>query len=138
MTTDLEPLGRAIKAAQHRQHRTLERALGAIGSTVVQWDALRAIERMEGASAHDLALATFQSDQAFGTLSNRLEAQGLIERRAGAGRKIEHRLTPGGAKVLEEGNAIAGQVRTELFAPLSEPDRQALQRILQHLLGSEG
>ena len=133
MTTDLEQLGRAVKAAQYRQHRALEAALLAIGTTVVQWDALRAIAGAPGASAHDLAQATFQTDQSFGTLANRLEAQGLIERRPGQGRRIAHRLTPAGTRMLAEGNAIAARVREALFAPLGETDRRALQKILTRL-----
>ena len=72
MTTSLEALGRAVKQAQYRQHRALEAALAPLDTTVVQWDAMRAMARLPGASAHDLAIATFQSDQAFGTLANRL------------------------------------------------------------------
>ena len=56
MDHDLERLGRAVKQAQHRQHRAADAALNAIGTTIVQWDALRAIGRMPGASAHDLSL----------------------------------------------------------------------------------
>ena len=137
MTTDLEQLGRAVKAAQHRQHRTLELALSAIDTTVVQWDALRAIARSPGASAHALAVATFQTDQSFGTLANRLETQGLIERRAGDGRRIEHRLTPAGTRMLAEANKVATRIREELFEPLNEPDRRALQKILARLLAAE-
>ena len=72
MTTNLESLGQAIKQAQYRNHRTMDAALHEVGVSLVQWDALRAIDRMPSASGHDLAVATFQSDQAFGTLANRL------------------------------------------------------------------
>jgi DNA-binding MarR family transcriptional regulator len=54
-----------------------------IGSTLAQWDALRAIGRTPGVGARELAAATFQSEQAFGTLAGRLVAQGLVDRRAG-------------------------------------------------------
>jgi len=53
-----------------------------------------------GASLHDLAVLTFQTDQAFGTLAARLEARGLIRRVNGPGRAIRPELTPeGGARV---------------------------------------
>ena len=134
MDTELERLGRAIKQAQHRQHRTLDTALAEIGTTLVQWDGLRAIAATPGASAHELALATFQTDQAFGTLANRLEAQELIARRAGDGRRIEHRLTAKGDRTLAAGNVIADRVRTELFAPLPKTERRQLAQILERLL----
>lgn len=137
MSPDLETLGRAVKRAQHRQKRTLEAALNEIGTTVVQWDALRAIARTPGASAHELAIATFQSDQSFGTLANRLEAQGLIVRRPGTGRQIEHRLTASGDRKLHEADGVAEKVRDELFAPLTQRERRDLQQLLEKLLATE-
>src|SRR5690349_13175501 len=94
--SEIEALGRALKTAQWRHHRALDGRLRAIGSTLHQWDTLRAIDAFPGASGHDLALATFQSDQAFGTLANRLLAQELITRSPGTGRRIQHHLTPKG------------------------------------------
>ncbi len=137
MPIDLEILGRDVKRAQHRQHRALEAALIGIGTTLVQWDAMRAIANRPGASAHELALATFQTDQAFGTLANRLEAQGMIARTQGAGRRIEHQLTPAGVRMFGEANKIAEHVRTEIFAPLTQADRRELQRILDKLLTAD-
>lgn len=90
--------------------------------SAVQWDALRAIARYPGASAHELAVATFQTDQSFGTLANRLEAQGLIVRAPGRGRRIEHRLTVVGTRKLDEANVIADKKRHELFAVLSDSE----------------
>lgn len=93
MPNELQLLGRAVKQAQYRQHRALDSRLAAVGTTLAQWDALRAISRAPGAAARTLAPATFQSEQAFGTLAGRLAALGLIERRPGTGRRIEHYLT---------------------------------------------
>jgi DNA-binding MarR family transcriptional regulator len=136
MTVDLEQLGRAIKQAQWRHHRTLDARLHAIGSTIVQWDALRAIAASPGASAHDLAMATFQSDQAFGTLANRLVSQALIERRPGHGRRIAHYLTPSGEATLRAGSRVAHEVLTESFADLSDRDRGQLLTLLDRLVAS--
>lgn len=134
MTTDLEALGQAIKRAQYRNHRTMDAALRPVGVTLVQWDALRAIDRMPQASGHDLAVATFQSDQAFGTLATRLVERGLIVRTAGHGRRIEHALTDDGRERLQSGRHIAEEVLSELFAPLDEPERRALATLLRELL----
>jgi DNA-binding MarR family transcriptional regulator len=130
MTTNLESLGQAIKRAQYRNHRTMDAALRDVGVSLVQWDALRAIDRMPGASGHDLAVATFQSDQAFGTLANRLADRGLIARTAGHGRRIDHTLTTSGKDALLEGNRIAANVLEDLFAPLDEEQRAALEQAL--------
>lgn len=136
MTVDLEALGLAIKRAQYRNHRTMDAALRPVGISLVQWDALRAIARMPGASGHDLAAATFQSDQAFGTLANRLADRGLIVRTAGRGRRIDHELTEAGRAALEEGHAVAADVLDDLFAPLDEAQRTTLLGLLIHLTAS--
>ncbi|MDR6972058.1 MarR family winged helix-turn-helix transcriptional regulator [Leifsonia shinshuensis] len=134
MTTDLEALGQAIKRAQYRDHRTMDAALQEIGVSLVQWDALRAIDRMPNASGHDLAVATFQSDQAFSTLANRLVDRGLIVRTAGRGRRIEHALTEEGRRMLAAGHAIADDILAQLFSPLDEGERATLSGLLQKLL----
>jgi DNA-binding MarR family transcriptional regulator len=130
---DIQALGRAIKQVQHRHHRALDARLAAAGTTLVQWDVLRAIARSPGASAHVLAVATFQSDQAFGTLANRLIGKGLIERRPGRGRRIEHRLTPAGEAALAAAHPIANDVLGASFAPLSEGERATLLDLLQRI-----
>ena len=126
MPLDLQTLGCAVKQAQYRQHRTLERQLGAVGTTLAQWDALRAIDRQPGASAHALAEATFQSDQAFGTLANRLAAQSLIVRAPGKGRRVTHQLTPAGRARLAAGLQVAHAVLARSFRDLSERERRVL------------
>ncbi|MEU5771439.1 MarR family winged helix-turn-helix transcriptional regulator [Streptomyces asoensis] len=135
MAVELQILGRAVKAAQYRQHRTLDSRLASIGSTLAQWDALRAIGRAPGASARELAAATFQSEQAFGTLAGRLTAQGLVDRRPGRGRRIEHHLTAEGRRVLEAGHEVADPALAECFENLAEAEREALLGLLRKLEG---
>lgn len=133
MPVNLGLLGHTLKRAQDRDHRTMDGALRGIGITLVQWDALRAIDARPGASAHDLAVATFQSDQAFGTLAARLVAAGWVERTPGAGRRIEHRLTEAGADMLSAGTAVTERVLPGLFAVLDEGERAALLAALTKL-----
>jgi DNA-binding MarR family transcriptional regulator len=136
MPADLETLGRAVKQVQYRHHHALDAQLAAVGTTLAQWDALRAIGRTPGSSAHTLAVETFQSDQSFGTLANRLAGQGLITRRAGRGRRIEHRLTPAGKKVLQAGHPIAMRIFTGSFSQLSEKERSTLLDLLLRILSA--
>ncbi|WP_214317780.1 MarR family winged helix-turn-helix transcriptional regulator [Nonomuraea sediminis] len=138
MPDELQVLGRAVKQVQYRQHRALDSRLAAVGTTLAQWDALRAISRSPGASARALAEATFQSEQAFGTLAGRLTALGLIERRPGNGRRIEHYLTPSGEQILVAGHRVADEVLTDCYAPLSAADRAALLGLLRRVIGEEG
>jgi len=137
MPSDLQPLGLAIKRVQHRHHRTLDAALIGIGTTLSQWDALRAIARHPGSSSHKLAGLTFQTDQSFGALANRMVERGLIRRVAGEGRAILHHLTPDGEAMLEGGNAVADQMLAASFAPLSKAERGQLQALLAKLLGDD-
>jgi DNA-binding MarR family transcriptional regulator len=108
----------------------MERALATVGTTLAQWDALRVIEEAPHSSAHELAVATFQSDQAFGTLATRLEAQRLIKRTAGAGRRIEHRVTAAGRDVVAAGYAVAVDVATRAFADLTSAEVKILHALL--------
>ncbi|WP_055586013.1 MarR family winged helix-turn-helix transcriptional regulator [Streptacidiphilus griseoplanus] len=137
MHGELQELGRAVKQAQYRQHRALDTALAAAGTTLAQWDALRAISRSPGASARELAVATFQTEQAFGALVGRLAAQGLVERRPGRGRRIEHYLTPAGELVLTAGHEIADEVLAACFTALTDTDRATLLGLLQRLTAEQ-
>src|SRR3546814_13961680 len=68
---------------QYRNHRTIDSILAPLGTTLVQWDALRAIGRNPDSSSHQLAQLTFQTDQSFGALANRLVKQRSEERGVG-------------------------------------------------------
>lgn len=131
--TDLPATGRLLKRAQWRNHRAMDRALAGIGSTLPQWDALRSIAESPDSSAHDLAMVTFQSDQAFGTLANRLEAQGLIVRTTGRGRRVEHALTAEGQRILDAGLELAKVVTARSFAKLSPAEVAQLHDLLERV-----
>src|SRR5580698_6229094 len=131
--TDQQTTGRLLKRAQWRNHRAADRALASIGSTLVQWDALRAISESPDSSAHDLAIVTFQSDQAFGTLANRLEAQGLIVRSSGHGRRVEHALTADGERMLEAGREVTHAVSERQFARLTRDEIAVLHDLLDRV-----
>ncbi len=136
MDRTLEQLARLVKQVQHRQHRAIDAALSPLDISLVQWDALRAIAAAPAASAHDLAVATFQTDQSFGTLAARLEARRFIVRRPGKGRRIAHRLTALGERTLAAADEVVCAVRMSLYAPVSAVDRQRLARILATITGS--
>jgi DNA-binding MarR family transcriptional regulator len=135
MSSDLLPLGLAIKRVQHRHHRMLEAALIEIGTTLAQSNALRAIALNPDSSAHKLAGLTFQTDQSFGALANRMVDRGLIRRVAGEGRAILHHLTPEGERLLEEGRAVSERVLATSFAPLTKAERTQLHGLLAKMLG---
>lgn len=134
MAVELEVLGRSVKQLQYRHHRAMEVRLAQVGTTLAQWDALRAIENNPGASAHTLAAATFQTDQSFGTLATRLNARGLIERSPGRGRRIDHQLTTAGREMLRAGYPVAAAVVNDSFASLSEAERATLLDLISRVI----
>ena len=137
MSSVLEPLGRLIKQAQYRHHRAMDANLAVLGITLVQWNALREIDRHPGSTMHALAELTFNSDQAFGTLATRMLRDGLIERRPGLGRATLHSLTPKGKTLLDQGRVIALEVLANSFAPLDEDERAMLSALLRKLVGED-
>jgi len=136
MAMSLPEIGLSVKRLQVKHHRAASEALESLGVTLVQWDALRHLHAHPGASLHDLAVLTFQTDQAFGTLAARLEARGLIRRVSGAGRAIRPELTPEGERVFAAGSAVTEKVVRESFAALDADETAAFGRMLARLLAT--
>jgi|SRR6266568_1359135 len=134
MKYTIEDLGLLVKRVQHRHHRGIDTGLAAMGISLVQWNALREIARNPDASMHRLAELSFNSDQAFGTLTTRLMRTGLVERFQGAGRVTHHRLTPKGTELLREGRKLVTKMLARSFVPLDEEERDTLGRLLAKLL----
>jgi len=107
-----------------------------LGVSLIQWNALREIERNPGLSQHRLAQLSFNSDQAFGTLTNRLIQRGLIVRESGPGRAVAHKLTPLGTSLCSQGAEIHARIIANAFAPLGASDRDILFALLSRLLKS--
>lgn len=127
-------LGLAVKRLQVQQHRAATEALRRLDVTLVQWDALRHLHGHPGASQHDLAVLTFQTDQAFGTLAARLEARGLIRRVNGVGRAIRPELTAEGERVFAEGRQLTEQLVQKSFSVLDPGERAAFADMIRRLL----
>jgi DNA-binding MarR family transcriptional regulator len=134
VTRSLPAIGLSVKRLQMRHHRALDSGLAPLGVSLVQWDALRHLDENPGASLHDLALLTFQSDQSFGTLAGRMIQRGLIERVPGPGRAVRHRLTDKGRGLREAGDAIVERVLRDSFATLTPAELDALDSILMRVL----
>jgi DNA-binding MarR family transcriptional regulator len=85
---------------------------------------------MPTASIKTIPLIRDDFSSAFGTLASRLEGQGLIERRPGRGRRIEHHLTAAGDAVMRAGQDITTELLGTSFAELSDPERTQLMHLL--------
>lgn len=137
MTTHTrQDVAQLVKRVQSRHHRLLDAALAQRGLSLVQWDALRALDRQPDATLHDLAISTFQSDQGFGTLAARMVDRGLVTRTAGQGRAVHLVMTDRGRELLAEGHRVVDEVLTDTLGPLSERQLQQLGVLLTRLATS--
>jgi DNA-binding MarR family transcriptional regulator len=134
MTRPLSEIGLSVKRLQVRHHRAIDAELVPLGISLVQWDALRHLEQNPGASLHQLAELTFQSDQAFGALAGRMVDRGLIERVPAPGRAIQHRLTDKGRQLLISGNEVVGRVLVRSLGVLTPTQLSMFDKILLRLL----
>jgi DNA-binding MarR family transcriptional regulator len=134
VTRKLQEIGLSVKRLQMRHHRALDSALASLDISLVQWDALRHLDENPGASLHDLAQLTFQTDQSFGALAGRLIERGLIARVPGPGRAVHHRLTEKGLELRRAGDRIYQAVITRSFAALTPDELATFDGLLVRLL----
>ena len=134
MMTPLETLGLSIKRLQDHHHRTLDSELTSLGVSLVQWNALREIDRHPGSSQLRLAELTFNSAQAFGALVTRMESASLIRRTPSGGRAFALSLTPKGERLLNEGRKVVLDVLAKSFGGLSEKECATLQKLITKVL----
>ncbi len=130
----LQGVGLSVKRLQARHHRALDAALAPLGISLVQWDALRHLDENPGASLHDLARLTFQSDQSFGTLAGRMFRRGLIEPVPGPGRAVRHQLTEKGRALRRAGDEIVDHVLRESFGSLTPAELAEFNELLTKVL----
>jgi DNA-binding MarR family transcriptional regulator len=130
MTSSLQEVGLAVKRMQWRHHRAANARLAELGLSLVQWDVLRHLDQQPGASLHDLAVLTFQTDQSMGALASRMIRRGLLERVEGPGRAVRHRLTAEGDRVRRAGSALMDAVLRESFGALSPEQVDQLHDLL--------
>lgn len=127
----LQDVGLAVKRLQWRHHREANaRLLAEVGLSLPQWDVLRHLRERPGASLHELAQLTFQTDQSMGTLASRMIDRGLLERVAGPGRAVRHAITPAGERARRLGSDLMDEVLAGSLGSLSPADRVTLYRLL--------
>ena len=134
MPRSLQQTGLWVKRLQIQHQRAANDALQRLGLTIVQWDALRHFAGHPGASLHDLAVLTFQTDQSMGALAGRLVARGLLRRVSGPGRAVRHELTPAGTALFQQAADVMDGVLTASFRPLSADELATFDALLQRLV----
>ena len=130
VSVSLQQVGLAVKRLQWRHHREANRRLAPLGLSLVQWDTLRHLDANPGASLHQLAELTFQTDQSMGELAKRMVGRGLIERIEGPGRKVQHQLTPAGDELRVAGGKAVDGVLADSLGRLTDAERESLHELL--------
>jgi DNA-binding MarR family transcriptional regulator len=130
----VQETGLLVKRLQMQHHRAVNAELAPLDISIVQWDALRHLHENPAASLHDLALLTFQTDQSFGALANRLIARQLIERVPGPGRAVRHRLTAKGDRLRVTCGEIVDRVLQQSLEPLTQAQRDTFNSLLRKLV----
>jgi DNA-binding MarR family transcriptional regulator len=140
MVADIDrgELSLLTRQVQHRRGVRINARLEPLGATLSQWLLLRRIAHNPGASTHQLAELTFQTDQACGNLVAKLAARGLVARRSAGGRAIRHELTAAGTALLTECDAIVRVLDEQEYAGLGEEELRAFKGVLQRLLAAIG
>lgn len=117
--TDLSPgpavlspvdFGLGLKRVQHLLALRIDEVLLPLNLNLGLWAVLREVGRAPGASASELARASFCTPQTLGGLLQRLQARGLVERSTGRGRIVENHLTPRGASMLRQATAAVEEM----------------------------
>lgn len=134
-----DPVPRAWVAIQRFGPALLERVEARVqdaGLPALEWyDVLWAIEREGPLRQRDLANHMLLKRYSISRLIDRLEAEGLVERREcpGDARGQLLHLTPAGAKLRKEMWAVYGKAMREALAPLSEKEALQLTTLLLKL-----
>lgn len=131
MKPSTQDVGLAVKQLQWMHHRTANQRLRIqVGLSLAQWDVLRDLHREPGASLHDLAVQTFQTDQSMGELAKRMVDRGLLGRVDGPGRAVRHRLTSQGQAAYQAGSGIVDGVLAESIGTLTASEQISLHAML--------
>jgi DNA-binding MarR family transcriptional regulator len=130
-------VGLTLKRAQHLLSMRIDEALRPLRLNLGLWAVLREMDHLPpGASASELARASFHTPQTLGGLLQRLHALGLIERRTGRGRIVENRLTDSGQQALLTATAAAESVVASALEGFTHDERLILEQLANRLISA--
>jgi len=108
----------------------------AIGLTPIQFAALQAVNQQPGIDQKTLALVVALDTSTTGGVIDRLEARGLIERRASdADRRVRLlTLTRAGEQTLQGAIPIMLGAQEKILSPLSAAEKKTFMKLLSQLV----
>ncbi|WP_411129983.1 MarR family winged helix-turn-helix transcriptional regulator [Streptomyces sp. x-19] len=122
--------GLALRRAQHLLAQRIDEVLRPLDLNLGLWRVLHEAERHPGASAAELARASFHTPQTLSGLLRRLEDRGLVERTTGRGRIVENHLTTMGHDVLTTATQHVEEIVTATLTGFSPAERAHLRQLL--------
>lgn len=126
-------VGYELKRAQHSLRLSMDGALKESGVTTPQYAALSVLAEEPGISNATLARRSFVTPQTMNQILVRLEAAGLVERRAHPehGRVLQSYLTGEGERLRQECARRVDAIEERMVAGLSEEERLAFLESLR-------
>jgi len=133
-------VGRLVIRVARELRTFVDRQVAPLGLTMQQAELLVWTYRQRGTSATRLTDLLLTDDAGVSRLVARLEAKGLMTRRAGVEdrRARPLRLTPSGRALAKRLLRFAGRGNDMLLAGLSRRERAELRRLLLHISGNLG
>lgn len=126
-------VGYELRLAEQAWRKTLEPRLRELGLTVPQYSALRALQRMPGATSAELARSAFVTPQTMNTIVLQLEDSQLIERTARIAnlRARDAKLTPAGTALFNKARRLVHRLETGSVTGLDRPEQDQLVTLLE-------
>jgi len=126
-------IGYELKRVQHEFRLEMDAALKELGMTAPQSAALSVLAEEPGSSNAALARRSFVTPQTMNQILVRLEAAGLVERRAHPehGRVLQAYLTEEGERLRRECAGRVDAVEERMVSRLSENERSNLLGLLR-------
>jgi MarR family transcriptional regulator, transcriptional regulator for hemolysin len=132
MKSSRDTIGFLLSDAARLMRRDFERRARPLGLTRAQWQALFHLARNEGCNQATLADLLEVEPITLARLIDRLEAYGLVVRRADPGDRRARLLFLGARAhpLLEELRTLGAETRETAFAGISEDERTVLMALL--------
>ncbi|HEY1383039.1 MAG TPA: MarR family transcriptional regulator [Dongiaceae bacterium] len=135
MKTGKDTIGFLLHDTARLMRRDFERRARALGLTRAQWQTLFHLHRNEGCNQVTLADLLEVEPITLARVIDRLEASGLVERRADPGDRRARLLFLGGRAhpLLDELKTLGAQTREIAMAGLSEDERNQLWTLVSRM-----
>lgn len=131
MSVSAESFGLQMHLTAHDWRNALDRRLRPLGLSRATWLLLAIVSRSEGLSQRELASRLGLEGASVVRLVDRLEKEGLIERRTGSDRRVKTiHLRAKGAVVAAEIRKVAAALRAEVFRGISARELESAAAVL--------